>query len=166
MRLLLLAVAMVSLALGGPASAQSSDPAEAAEHILHNVCLPLYDGQDVTPERLSQVAGGQGLAEREGRWLARLGAEHGLIVDWTESNRTCRITAMGTPPIADALMVRMQAAGWHSAQQRQPVEEGGVVDILCIRAPDDSTDLCAVVHRREPLEAGRTAMTLTLIRAP
>jgi len=166
MRLLLLAAAIVSLALGGAASAQSSDPAEAAEYILNNVCLPLYDGQAVTPQRLSQVAGGQGLTEREGRWLARLGAEHGLIVTWTDSNRTCQITAVGTPLIAEALIVRMQAAGWHSAQQRQPVVEGGVADILCIRAPDDTTNLCAVVHRREPQEAGSVAMTLTLIRAP
>lgn len=100
---------LVVLAFGSPARAQVYLPESApvadraAELLLYDFCLQLFDGQTVDEARLARLGDALQVQRRPIGWIAAHTETETVFAAWDADRQTCRITVFGAPGVGAAL---------------------------------------------------------------
>ncbi|KQW78837.1 hypothetical protein [Brevundimonas sp. Root1279] len=162
------AFAAVACAFAGPAKAEEASAAKAAEYILHNGCLPLFEGGAVTEDRVREVATGINLREHEGKWYALIRGGTSLALSWNPEPGVCQIAISGAVGTANDLLDEMTAIGWGEQQRNVWSPDGSLSDLWCGGTSKMEGEVCVAVWRTTNLAQATdgVVMTINVIKAP
>ncbi len=134
MRRLILMSALAA-ALAGPAGAQTlvdtppGTAGEAAGITLHEFCLPQFDAEGRSPDRVAALAASVGLNDAMGEWVAPSPAGTTVTAAWIEENGVCRVTVTGPAGAGADLLDAMDGIGWTPMQRGVQASEDIMVDV-------------------------------------